>query len=416
MKRIFPTILMCLLLVLPLSAQPHTETSSTDSVQSQASVPTADSVCVSLLTCTAGTEVYEYYGHFALRLRYTLPHRTDDWVFNYGIFSFAQPHFIWRFLLGHTDYQLGVLPYSLFYDSYARCGRGIIEQKLNLTPEECRKLVAALEENVRPENATYRYNFFYDNCTTRPIHLVENVIDGQVEWPTADPSKTLRDIVHQYAAVSPWNQFGQDLLLGSEADRPADIHKQMFAPLYAEQFIGKASIRDKQGHLRPLAQPAITLLPAQPMPQESQFPITPLWAFGILLALTVAISAVELVKRTYYWGFDVVLLIAQGLTGCVIAFLFFFSTHPTVGSNWLVALFNPLPLLLFPWFMKSAVARRFSRTMYVQGMMLAVTLAAGVFGWQYFPAEVYLIAATLLVRVCEHARQTLPVFTSKTSH
>ena len=416
MKRIFQTIIMLLLLVMPLSAQTGVKSLDTDTVQQQASAPTADSVCVSLLTCTAGTEVYEYYGHFALRLRYTLPHRTDDWVFNYGIFSFSQPHFIWRFLLGHTDYQLGVVPYSLFYDSYARHGRGIIEQKLNLTPEECRRLVAALDENVRPENATYRYNFFYDNCTTRPIRMVENAIDGEVVWPDVDGSRTLRDIVHQYAAVSPWNKFGQDLLLGCEADRPADIHKQMFAPLYAEQFIGKASIRDREGHLRPLAQPSVTLLPAQPVVEGNGTPVTPAWFFGTLLALTLAISAMELVKKTYCWAFDVVLLIAQGLTGCIIAFLFFFSTHPTVGTNWLVALFNPLPLVLFPWFMKAAAAHRFSWTMGVQAVMVVVTLAAGAFGLQSFPVEVYLIAVTLLVRVCEHARQTLPALTSRRIH
>ena len=416
MKRIFQTIIMLLLLVLPVSAQTGTKSLTADTVQQQASAPTADSVCVSLLTCTAGTEVYEYYGHFALRLRYTLPHRTDDWVFNYGIFSFSQPHFIWRFLLGHTDYQLGVVPYSLFYDSYARHGRGIIEQKLNLTPAECRRLVAALDENVRPENATYRYNFFYDNCTTRPIRMVEKAIDGEVVWPGADGTKTLRDIVHQYAAVSPWNQFGQDLLLGCEADRPADIHRQMFAPLQAERFITKAAIRDREGHVRPLAQQAVTLLPAQPVAEGNAFPVTPIWCFGALLALTLAISAYEHFKQKYCWAFDVVLLIGQGLTGCIIAFLFFFSTHPTVGTNWLVCLFNPLPLVLFPWFMKAAAARRFSWTMAVQGIMTAVTLVAGACGLQYFPVEVYLICATLLVRVCVHVQRTLPAPTSRTRH
>lgn len=375
----------------------------TDSTQVESP---SDSISVSLLTCTAGSEVYEFYGHFALRIRYTLPHRTDDWVFNYGIFSFSQPHFIWRFLLGHTDYQLGVVPYSLFYDSYARNGRGIIEQKLNLTPTECKKLVDALDVNLQPENATYRYNFFYDNCTTRAIRMVENAIDGQVVWPKVDNTKTLRDIVHQYSAVSPWNKFGQDLLLGCEADRPTDINTQMFAPFYAEQFASEARIRDASGHVRPLAEEAVTLLPAQPMPQESTLSISPIWFFSLLLALTLVISIVERFKKTYYWGFDVLLLVAQGLAGCIIAFLFFFSTHPAVGSNWLVVMFNPLPLILFPWFMKAASNRCSSWVMILQGAMLLITLIAGICRLQQFPVEVYLIIATLLLRVCSHVWQS----------
>ncbi len=45
----------------------------------------ADSVEVSLLTCSPGTEVYSLYGHTAIRVKsYTT---GEDWVFNYGVFS-----------------------------------------------------------------------------------------------------------------------------------------------------------------------------------------------------------------------------------------------------------------------------------------------------------------------------------------
>ena len=54
-------------------------------------------------------------------------------------------------------------------------------------------------------------------------------------------------------------------------------------------------------------------------------------------------------KRRIWWGWDLFLLLLQGLAGCLIAFLFFFSTHPTVGSNWLLGLFNPIPLFYLPF-------------------------------------------------------------------
>lgn len=393
MKRLLYIICMSLM---PLLAFGQQTTHDGDSNN----VVTNDSVVVSLLTCSPGELVYELYGHTALRVR-ELNRPGSDWVFNYGTFSFHQPHFMWRFMLGKTDYELGVVPYSLFYDSYVREGRGIDEQVLNLTPVEAKRLMDALAKNLEPRNATYRYNFFYDNCVTRALRKVEEAIDGKVVWPEVDNNKSLRDIVHEFSAPSPWNQFGQDLLLGAEADQPTDINKQEFAPVYAEKFAEKAVIEAPNGTKRPLVKHEVTLLPAQPgvMASEGYSPITPMVAFGILLALTIVISIVEHLKKKYYWQYDALLLIAQGLTGCIIAFLFFFSAHPAVGSNWLVVLFNPIPLILFPWYMKAASKNQFSWVAIVELVLLLATLVIALSGVQHFPSEVFLIMITLLLRV-----------------
>lgn len=362
-----------------------------------------DSVQVSLLTCSPGELVYELYGHTALRVRELRGGVWSDWVFNYGTFSFEQSHFMWRFMLGETDYELGVVPYSLFYNAYVREERGLYEQRLRLTQPEARRLVAALATNLRPENATYRYNFFYDNCVTRAIDRIEQAVDGKVVWPAAgDGGKTLRDIVHEYSAVSPWNCFGQDLLLGAEADRPASLRHQMFAPMYAEKFLSQARVvRDGQA-AAPLSDPVLTLLPPQSGAQGGAFPLTPKWAFGILLALTAALCVAEWRGGKYYWLYDALLLLAQGVAGCIISFLFFFSSHPAVGSNWLIVLFNPLPLLFFAWLMRDASRGHRSWGMYVQPVLLVLTLAFGLAGVQNFPPEVYLIVLTLALRVAAH--------------
>ena len=364
-----------------------------------------DSVCVSLLTVTPGKMVYELYGHTAIRVREVMPGRLSDWVFNYGTFSFAQPHFVWRFVKGETDYELGVVPYALFYDTYVKEGRGIDELPLNLSPAESRRLVDALSRNLLPENATYRYNFFYDNCTTRAIGMIANTIEGKIVWPKAEADITLRNIVDQYSEVSPWNKLGQDLLLGAEADAPADREAQSFAPLYAERFVEGAVIVRPDGSKERLAQPKRVLLPAQM--ESTDKGLTPMWAFGILFAITIAITVYEHRKCRHYWAFDALLLLAQGLAGLGVAFLFCFSTHPTVGSNWLVVLFNPLPLLYLPWYMKQASLRRPVKGLYVQALMLAATGIVGAFGWQQFPPELFLIWGTLAVR-CIHGLNRSP--------
>ena len=132
---------------------------------------TNDSVRISLLTCAPGEEIYSLFGHTAIR--YEEPAKGIDYVFNYGLFSFNTPNFILRFALGETDYILGVTSYDRFAAEYDYEERSVWQQTLNLLPEEKGKLLYLLEENCRPENRTYRYNFFYDNCATRPRDKIE---------------------------------------------------------------------------------------------------------------------------------------------------------------------------------------------------------------------------------------------------
>ena len=121
---------------------------------------------MSLLTCAPERKYIPYSD--------TLPsvtkilHKGIDVVFNYGLFSFNTPNFIFRFSLGETDYQLGATDYERFAAEYAFFGRSVWQQTLNLTDEEKTELIRLLQENYRPENRVYRYNFFYDNCATRP--------------------------------------------------------------------------------------------------------------------------------------------------------------------------------------------------------------------------------------------------------
>ena len=75
-----------------------------------------DSVDISLLTCGPGKEIYSMFGHSALRVNDKIHHQ--DLAFNYGMFSFDQPYFISRFILGLTDYQLGIQTMSDFMEEY----------------------------------------------------------------------------------------------------------------------------------------------------------------------------------------------------------------------------------------------------------------------------------------------------------
>ena len=317
-----------------------------------------DSLDVYLMTCDPGTEVYAQYGHTAIRIRNV--RSGEDWCFNYGTFSFRTPHFLYRFIKGETDYELGIVPYAYFKEEYEVRGSAVHHQLLNLKPDEKKKLWDLLMENYLPENRVYRYNFFYDNCTTRARDRIEEAVNGKIKYPAGVGEKTYRDIVHEFNHGYPWAQFGADLCLGAEADKPIDGRRQMFAPFYLMRAFAGAEIVNKDGHSRPMVLETVEVPPYKTLTEaeKKEFPLSPMACALTLLVVTLLVCWREWVVKKVYWGFEALLFAGQGLTGCVLTFLFFFSTHPTVGSNWLILLFNPIPLLYLPLEIYSNIHRR----------------------------------------------------------
>ena len=187
LKEDFCTFLGIILMLLPLKAVAQ------DSIQSNA----MDSVEVSLLTCSPHEEIYSLYGHTALRwhdLR-----SNEDLAFNWGV----------------LDYELGTVPMKYFTEEYRNVGSSVTEQVLNLTAEEKQRLFLALVKNLQPENRIYRYNYFYDNCSTRPRDIIEQCINGKLEYADReDFTSSYREMVSMCTRNHPWATFGNDMLLG----------------------------------------------------------------------------------------------------------------------------------------------------------------------------------------------------------
>lgn len=363
---------------------------------------TAGRLQVSLLTCAPGTKVYELYGHTAIRV-HSETDKTDK-VYNYGMFNSRQPHFVWRFIQGKTDYELGVEDFAPFAASYVYRGREMDEQILNLTEAEKMRLVEELERNALPENRQYHYNFLYDNCTTRAIAQIEACLNGQLVYEPKDiPACTFRDIIHEFSETSPWFRFGQDLLLGSEVDTLLSRKGIMFSPIYAEACLADAYIKEKDGTLRKLVTEAQRYERRAELPQEGVWP-SPLFVTVTLLAVTLFASFYERHRQKALTLLDDILMLAQGCAGCIIALLFFCSEHPAVGTNWLIIWLNPLPLLCLP--VKIWHDRKRARDAYqpVAAAVLAVFFLLIPFTGQHFPPEILLLALILLIRALSGSR------------
>lgn len=349
-----------------------------------------DSVEFSLLTCQPHDEVYSLYGHTAIRYHELKPGGLDL-AFNYGVFDFKRPHFVARFVFGLTDYELGAYPYKYFVLEYRRFGSMVTEQVLNLTDEEKLALHDALAINLRPENKIYRYNYFYNNCTTKARDIIESCINGKIEYAEReDYTPSYRDMVHSMTRNNPWSRFGNDLLLGIKADWKTDLRQQEFLPGNLLYDFDHAQIY-KEGTYRPLIKERRIAVPAGVQIIESGFPLTPLACAAILLAVGIVIFFFEWRKKRVFVLWDVLLMIATGTIGIVLT-LMLFSQHPTVSLNLQIILCNPLPWL-FLW----PVIRRRQTRYWKITVILAVLFLIGSF-FQTYAEGIHALALCLLMQ------------------
>lgn len=400
MKQFLYVLATLLVLSLDLKAQAQRAESTDYDAPSLALA--SDSLEVSLLTCAPGQEVYAFYGHTALRVRSVTEDggkdNPFDMVFNYGAFDFDAPGFTYRFVRGETDYFLSAAPTSLFLYAYQRMGRSVREQVLDLTQAEAHAAAGDLLRIAQRPDWTYRYNFLYDNCTTRALSTIECATVGRIVWPADSAQHTLRSIIRQYATpASPWSAFGQDLLLGAEIDAPASVQTQLFAPLYAARYCERALLVDSAGGKRPLVRADHMLLEVTPHPARHAA-LSPMWAMMALLGAALGLCGFEWRRQRMVHLFDSALALIQGLAGTLVVTLYLASAHPAVDSNWCILLLNPLPLLYLP--IKIARERRGLPTAHheMEAMLSIVFLISALAGVQQYPPAVYPFVTALLVR------------------
>ena len=356
-----------------------------------------DSVRVSLVTFYPGSEPHNIWGHSEIRVQ----QGPIDLYFNYGVFDFQAPAFMWRFMLGETDYLC--MPVPRAYATMGMEGRRMVEQELNLPQDRAIAVRNFLWYNAQPENRTYRYKFLSDNCSTRPRDIIEMAAGEGLQYPAmGDTTVTYRDILAHYCRNYAWEKFGIDLVLGWDVDTVLDQRATMFIPMILMDAVADATIRTDS-----LTMPLVkaTTVPVDASTAGKVKPPTP-WYISpmavalLVLLLTLLVSGRDWRRRDVYRWFDTMLFTTGGLAGCLIFFLIFFSTHEATSPNINIAWLHPLLLLLalLPWFKKTRNAARWLHALNA----LVVSLLMLAWPWQpqvgniaFFPLIAALVVRSL---------------------
>lgn len=294
----------------------------------------SDEAKIYLLTCTPGTEVWSKYGHTGIRV-YD-PTRQMDIVFNYGIFSLMEKGFYLKFIQGETYYQLGIESYPYFVKFYSSIGRKTYLQELNLTQQQKQQVLDALLINYQPKNRYYLYNFVFDNCATRPYHLLKNALqDTIISDYQGYVNQPFRSTISHYTGPHSWVDFGINLVFGQKADQPMTNEQRLFLPEELMFYLSQAHLSD--------GTPLVINEHIQP------FQIAPVaWyadcRLGIALfaILLIIISIWDRKRQKLSWWIDALLCFVYIVLLAIVIFLTFFSVHPLVGFSWRLII---LPLI-----------------------------------------------------------------------
>ncbi len=352
---------------------------------------------VSVVTCGPGTDLYSAFGHSAFRVYDPL--LKLDKIYNYGTFDFNKPNFYLNFAKGKLTYQLSTTRYGYFLQQFNYENRWVKIQKLALNEVDVQAVYDFLENNAKPENSSYQYDFFYDNCSTKIEEVIKAVLKEKVTFNNNHiiDHKSHRDLIADYTAEKfKWGKFGIDLALGSVIDRPATTAEFKFLPDYIYLGFNNATI-NFDGKNIPLVKANNTVLNevTQPIP----FSVTQPFIVFLVIALFFIFKTYQNYKsnkRTKWVDFSIYFI--TGLIGVVVLLLWFATSHTATYRN-----FNFLwafaPNLVVAFFMfKETLPKWLENYNKLLLVLLAIQAILWVLKIQVFNLAIIPIMAMLFVR------------------
>jgi hypothetical protein len=353
----------------------------------------AQDLIVKLVTIEPGDAIYTWWGHSALIVEDV--RLGVSRFYNYGLFSFEQDNFLLNFAMGRLWFQVGAAPTAPELASYKAENRSIRIQTLDLAPERRLEMAGFLEKNILPQNRTYQYDHYRDNCATRVRDLIDRMVDGQLASAASDPGRmTLRQHTRRYTARHFLMNWLLMFLMSGGIDRPIRQWEEMFQPLELERNVARLVYTDPQRRSRALVSGEALYYRARDrrgVPDRPPADWPPALGAGLALAL-VGLGLAGWRRRggrTARWAsgiYESLLGLLFGLPAAVLAFMSLFTDHTvTYGNRNLLAL-NPVLLLALPLGIALASGARGAAKALAALWSLSLLLALLSLALQLFPA------------------------------
>ncbi|MFY7965342.1 MAG: DUF4105 domain-containing protein [Chitinophagaceae bacterium] len=328
---------------------------------------TASRLQISLITCAPGNELYSIFGHTAIRVFDST--NGSDVFYNYGTFDFDDPNFLAKFVRGKLLYRLSVDAANDFFATYQFEHRTITEQILQLSATEKNAIQEALLINLSGNNKYYKYDFLFDNCTTRARDVIKKH-SNFTQVQLVPKGTTFRNMLYVYLDSSGmcWSKLGIDILLGSKIDKPVTLEQSNFLPDYLMFALDSSNtksklIQDKKEYK------------AYSINSEFKNNYTPLITFSalFLLMLLMSFSKNNVAKKMYHY-ISTLFIFLTGLLGIVLLFMWFGTDHNSCSNNYNLLWALPTNLIALFFINKSNdIKKKYFKVAFVLSLLLLAT-------------------------------------------
>lgn len=345
---------------------------------------------ISVLTCGPGEELYSAFGHSAIRVQDA--GQGIDVVYNYGVFDTRGENFYYKFSQGRMNYLLARNRFFDFLDDYKLENRWVKEQILDLDEEERNELFRFLENNARPENRVYQYDYILNNCATKIWDVQKKVFGDKLIFDKdyIDTTYTFRELMRHNLKTNSWGQFGIDLALGSVIDREATPQEHMFLPFYVSDQLASAKLGSK-----PLSFNETPILMAVQKKSKNNFFLSPLFWLVLLFIVTALITYNDFKNDKRSRGFDFILFFIIGLHGLLIFYLWFLTDHVWTVMNFNILWVFPLNIIVAFYLLKKKPPRWISK--YIILLLLLIVIAVILWAFKIQSFSVLIIPFLLLL-------------------
>jgi hypothetical protein len=338
---------------------------------------------ISILTIGPGDNLYDKFGHSAFRVKD--PANNIDFAYNYGVYDFDTPNFYTKFARGKLLYKLAVSHYEPFLNSYIAQDRWVEEQLLNLSYSEKQALFNFLQNNAKPENQYYKYDFFFDNCATRIRDVLVEVLGDKLKYNTnlATEGYTFRELIQKNVHFNSWGSLGMDVAIGAVVDRKATSWEYQFLPEYIYKAAAGATLNSKNKTVD-LVKESRIIYDTEERHGSGNFFLSPLFIFGILGLMLVFVTYKNYKNQRRSRYLDGAIFLITGLIGIILLLLWFGTDHSTTANNYNLLWALPFSIFFFLMISKKTPKRWLQRYVFFLLILLALLTFHWITGVQTF--------------------------------
>ncbi|HEX7019411.1 MAG TPA: DUF4105 domain-containing protein [Gemmatimonadaceae bacterium] len=359
-RTLTPILVALALTLAPLTAR----------AQTMPATGAGSDLTISLVTMGQGDAVWELFGHNAIWIHDASTMADEVW--NWGMFSFDQPHFILRFLEGRMLYSMGGFTLDQTLAEYRYLNRTVWSQELDLTNEQKAAIRDYIHWNALPQNADYRYDYYRDNCSTRVRDVIDRALGGAIRAAAATKmtGTTYRWHTLRLMQRMPFTMAGVDIAAGEPTDRDLSAWQTMFLPQQVHDFIRTVRVSDGRGGTKPLVRSEHVLFQATRPPEPSKPPalMLPFLAIGVIVSALFAWLGARArsmdASAVARWTAATVLgawSLLAGILGTLLTLMWTVTDHIFTHRNENLLLFNPLWIVLGVMLIVSLGSARWER-------------------------------------------------------